>query len=135
MRGSLLTGKGARWLDIRSGSIYIGEENFNACKTNECTQLSSIATFPLPLSDNGSQPFAWVDSFAIAKSCAFQCLLDAEVFIRHTSSIDEVRATLMPGYRIPPRYLLPALSALYTDKALTDPAVDPLYGKLYDGVK
>lgn len=112
---------------------YIGQENLTACKKGECIGLPDLAFTPLPLSDNGSQPFVWVDSLAVASSCTKQCLLDAQTFIQYTASIDEVRSTLMPAYGQAPRYLLPALAALYTDKALLE--VAKLYPSLYGAVQ
>jgi thiamine pyridinylase len=112
---------------------YIGQENLTACKKGECIGLSDLALTPLPLSDNGSQPFAWVDSFAVASSCTKQCLLDAQTFMEYAAGIDEVRSILVPGYGQAPRYLLPALTALYTDKNLI--SVAPLYTRLYAAVQ
>jgi thiamine pyridinylase len=112
---------------------YIGQENLTACKKGECIGLPDLALTPLPLSDNGSQPFAWVDSFAVASSCTEQCLSDAQAFLEHAAGIDEVRSTLVPVYGQAPRYLLPALTALYTDKSLL--SVAPLYPRLYGAVR
>ena len=112
---------------------YIGQENLTACKKGECIGLSDLGLTPLPLSDNGSQPFAWVDSFAVTSSCTKQCLLDAQAFIQYTAGINEVRSTLVPAYGQAPRYLLPALAALYTDKALQ--GVANLYPSLYGAVQ
>jgi thiamine pyridinylase len=126
-------GRGRALVGYSERLYYIGEENINGCVRGECTPLSEITIRALPLSDTGSQPFAWVDSLAIAASCKYQCAADAEAFIRHTSSIDEVRTTLLPAYNRAPRYLLPALAGLYIDKELTEAA--PLYGPLLEGVK
>lgn len=112
---------------------YVGTETLNACRTGACKGLDQVSMVPLALSSKGSQPFAWIDSFTIAKSCSGQCLLDAEAFIRHTASVDEVRKLLIPAWGEAPRYLMPALSALYTDAELLKSA--PLYGDLYPGIK
>jgi hypothetical protein len=112
---------------------YVGTETISACRIKGCKGLDQISMVPLPLSAKGSQPFAWIDSFTIAATCTGQCLLDAEAFVRHTASIDEVRKLLIPAWGEAPRYLMPALSALYTDAELLKSA--PLYGDLYPGIK
>src|SRR5262249_6606471 len=112
---------------------YVGDEVLNACKKGECRGLDQITMVPLPLSSKGSQPFAWVDSFAIASTCARRCLQDAEAFIRDTTGVDAVRAQLTPGSGEAARYLMPALDALYTDPQLLQSA--PLYSKLYAAVQ
>jgi thiamine pyridinylase len=106
---------------------YVGEEVLNGCRKGECRALDRIAMVPLPLSSRGSQPFAWVDSLAIRRQCTGACLADAEAFIRETTSVDAVRAQLTPEPGDAPRYLMPALDALYTDPKLL--AAAPLYRK------
>ena len=69
----------------------------------------------------------------IASACSKQCLLDAEAFVRHTTSIDAVRAQLTPGWGEAPRYLMPALEKLYSDLGLLKSA--PLYPRLYPAVQ
>jgi thiamine pyridinylase len=111
---------------------YVGEENLTACSKKECVTLGEMVARPLPLSESGSQPFAWVDAFAVSASCTNQCLTDAETFIQHTTSFPEVRALLLPSHGHAPRYLLPALAALYADKQLL--AAAPIYADLQSAV-
>ncbi|HRC85353.1 MAG TPA: hypothetical protein PK413_07080, partial [Thermoanaerobaculia bacterium] len=108
---------------------YIGMEDLTNCKQGECLGLGQVRIKPLPLSDNGSQPFAWVDSFVVASSCSGDCLTAAEAFLGFMADPKNVRTTLTPGYGEAPRYLLPALTALYSDSALL--AVAPLYATFY----
>ena len=109
---------------------YIGTEDISNCRENECVTLAEIKIDSLPLSDAGSQPFVWVDSFVIGSSCNGRCGEAAEIFLRFMSDANNVRKTLTPGYGEAPRYLLPALQSLY---AKTDPLnlVAPLYQNLY----
>ena len=122
-------GRGRALAGYSERLYYIGTEVMTSCRKGECRGLDDIALVPLPLSASGSQPFAWVDSFTISSRCTRQCLVDAEAFIRHTTSIDEVRRQLTPGWGEAPRYLLPALAPLYSDVDLLK--VAPLYAKLY----
>jgi thiamine pyridinylase len=122
-------GQGRALVGYSERLYYVGDEVLSACRKGECQGLDQITMVPLPLSSKGSQPFAWVDSFAVSSKCSRQCLRDAEAFIRHTTSIDAVRAQLTPGWGEAPRYLMPALSGLYSDPELLKSA--PLYSKLY----
>src|SRR5262249_54231659 len=126
-------GQGRALVGYSERLYYVGDETLSDCRKGECQGLDKIALVPLPLSSNGSQPFAWVDSFTIASGCSKQCLLDAEVFIRHVASVDAVRAQLTPGWGQAPRYLMPALADLYADERLLK--VAPLYTKLYPAVQ
>ncbi len=112
---------------------YVGDELLNGCRKGECRTLDRLAMVPLPLSSRGSQPFAWVDSLAIGRRCTSTCLTDAEAFIRETTSVGAVRAQLTPAAGEAPRYLMPALDALYTDARLLSAA--PLYSSLYPALQ
>jgi thiamine pyridinylase len=108
---------------------YIAQEQHESCRAGECTGLQDIDMKPLPLSDRGSHPFAWVDMLAISSTCDEECLPDATAFISYVASAAEVKRSLLPArYGAPPRYLLPARAELYTDKDLL--AAAPLYSKL-----
>jgi len=104
---------------------YVGSENLNDCRKGECVDLDEIKVNALPLSDSGSHAFAWVDSFVVSKSCSDRCRRAARAFVSYMSDPKNVRATLTPGYGEAPRYLLPALQSLYSDRALL--AVAPHY--------
>ncbi|MFA7000498.1 MAG: hypothetical protein WC241_05340 [Candidatus Paceibacterota bacterium] len=121
-RGRILAG-------YSEGLYYIGMEDLTKCREGECLSLGQIKIGPLPLSDAGSQSFAWVDSFVVARSCSGGCLSAAEAFLTFMSDASNVRDTLIPGYSEAPRYLLPALKSLYADGALL--AVAPLYATFY----
>jgi len=129
---------------------YVGNEELNGCRKDTKTakqclrltdgagkalppDLADVDLLPMPLSETGSTSFAWVDSFAIDARCQRQCLLDAEAFIRHTASLNEVLAALTPGYGEAPRYLLPALAQPYRDTSLV--AAAPLYPKFFSFVQ
>ncbi|TKC93059.1 hypothetical protein [Polyangium fumosum] len=108
---------------------YIALEEHESCRKGECLDLKNIEMKPLPLSDKGSHPFAWVDMLTISTTCDETCLPDATAFIAHVTSAAEVKRALLPArYGAPPRYLLPARADLYTDKDVL--AVAPLYSKL-----
>jgi thiamine pyridinylase len=117
---------------------YIHGEYQNGCrkdskgKSAECVAPvdEEISVVPLPLSDKGSQPFAWVDSLAIAQSCDGQCASDAAAFIELATKAGSVLAALVPKEYSgeSPRYLLPALASLYNDPNLQKAA--PLYDNL-----
>jgi len=126
-------GQGRGLVGYSERLYYVGTEVLSACRKGECQGLDKIAVVPLPLSSKGSQPFAWVDSFAIATTCSTQCLADAEAFVRATTSLDAVRTQLTPGWGEAPRYLMPALEELYSDQDLLKSA--PLYTKLYPAVQ
>lgn len=126
-------GQGRALVGYSERLYYVDNEAQNACRKGECQGLDRINMVPLPLSSNGSQPFAWVDSFTVASQCSTQCLLDAEAFIRETASVEAVRAQLTPGWGESPRYLMPALADLYSDPQLLTRA--PLYPKLHPAVQ
>ncbi|MDC3961879.1 extracellular solute-binding protein [Polyangium jinanense] len=108
---------------------YIALEQHESCRKGECLDLEDIEMKPLPLSDKGSHPFAWVDMLTISTTCDEKCLPDATAFIAHVTSSAEVKRSLLPArYGAPPRYLLPARTDLYTDKDVLVAA--PLYSKL-----
>jgi thiamine pyridinylase len=111
----------------------IADETMNGCQRGQCRDLNQIAMVPLPLSSNGSQPFAWVDSFAVSQGCTGACLRDALAFIHETTSVDAVRLQLTPASGEAPRYLMPALEDLYSDRQLL--AAAPLYPKLHPAVE
>lgn len=107
---------------------YIGTEGLADCRKGECVGLDQVKVSALPLANAGSQPFAWVDAFVISNTCTGPCRDAAEKFLGFMTDVDQVRATLTPGYGEAPRYLLPALAALYGDADLLAKA--PLYAKL-----
>lgn len=104
---------------------HIGTEDLTNCKEGECLTLDDVVVSALPLSDRGSQPFLWVDSFVVSRSCSGVCSAAADAFLAFMSDAGNVRKALMPGYGEAPRYLLPALKSLYSDSQLT--AAAPLY--------
>jgi len=111
-----------------SESLHEVADEAASCQTKErCLDLDGIAISPLPLAQPGSTPFVWVDAFVISAKCVGQCLVDAEAFIRHAASAEEVKAALIPAYGQAPRYLLPALRSLYIDPQLLEAA--PHYGR------
>ncbi|MDC0748628.1 extracellular solute-binding protein [Polyangium mundeleinium] len=108
---------------------YIALEQRESCQKGECLDLEDIEMKPLPLSDKGSHPFAWVDMLTISTTCDENCLPDATAFIAHVTSAAEVKRSLLPArYGAPPRYLLPARADMYTDEDVLAEA--PLYSKL-----
>lgn len=112
---------------------YIALEQRESCRKGECIGLQDIEMKPLPLSDRGSHPFAWVDMLAISATCDEKCLPDATALIAYVTSAAEVKRALLPAHHgAPPRYLLPARADLYTDKDIL--AAAPLYSKLLAGL-
>lgn len=109
---------------------YIDVENRTACLRDECTKVSELAVTPLPLSANGSQPFAWVDSLAIDTGCKGQCAADAAMFIQFAASEELLKALLLPSPWEAARYLLPARTTLF--KPLIDAM--PIYGPMLDAM-
>jgi thiamine pyridinylase len=125
-------GRGRAFLGYSESLYYIDKES-RTCTGAGCVTPSRIAVLPPPLSARRARPFAWVDGFTIAKSCTEQCLLDAVTFIQDAAGVESVRAQLTASGSSSPRYLLPAIEALYSDKALLASA--PLYPDLYLAVR
>lgn len=118
--------------------FYVLDERLNSCRKDgeneqECIDPKGIDFIELPLSASGSQPFAWVDTFAIAKACRGQCLDDATAFIAFVTSKEQVKQSLLPAWHTAPRYLLPAHVALYNDKDLLKEA--PLYSRMLSSLQ
>jgi thiamine pyridinylase len=90
-------------------------ETINACPKEIRINSSDIGVAPLSLSDKDAVPFAWVDSFCIAKTCKGQRLKDAAEFIRFMSDVAQVRNAVTAPTATQPRYLAPALKELFTD--------------------
>lgn len=125
--------KGRALIGYSERLYFIERELNHGCRPHGCISLSALTVIAPPLAQSGVQPFAWVDGFAIAKGCVAQCLSDAQEFIAEVTSGNAVRSTLIPQNGDSPRYLLPAVAALYNDKALLKAA--PLYAQLYPAVK
>lgn len=125
--------RGRAYVGYSESLYYVGLENMTNCGSGECVGLDQISINPLPLADTKPRPFAWVDSFTISSGCLGQCLADAETFVRFITSKNQVRNALLPTSNGASRYLLPALSSLYTDRLLLAQA--PLYLKLYPIIK
>jgi thiamine pyridinylase len=118
--------------------FYVLDERLKFCrngveKEHECVDSQWIDFIELPLSASGSQPFAWVDTFAIAKVCSGQCLDDATAFIAFVTSKEQVKQSLLPAEYSAPRYLLPAHVALYTDDDLKKKS--PLYRRMLSSIQ
>ena len=125
---------------------YVHHEIMNSCKQtandkaqanvdkeNDCIDPKKLVVTPLPLAESGSQPFAWVDMLTISQKCTGQCQQDAVAFVRYVTSAEAVRSALIPGWLEAPRYLLPALAVLYSDKDIH--AAAPLYRSLEPAVR
>jgi thiamine pyridinylase len=124
---------GRALMGYSEGLYYIEREARNACQSGECLATGAITALAPPLAQGGARPFAWVQGFMVAKSCMGRCLADAELFINEVTSAKRVRASLIPAAGEAPRYLLPALVALYSDPTLLRAA--PLYRDLYQAVE
>jgi len=107
---------------------YVALEQNESCRKGECIGPKDLDVKPLPLSDHGSHPFAWVDMLTVAADCTGTCMADASAFVSYVTSVAQVRRSLLPArYGAPPRYLLPARAELYTDPEVL--AAAPLYPK------
>jgi thiamine pyridinylase len=122
---------------------YVHWEYLNSCKKGECLDpKKEVDVIEFPLSDQGSRPFAWVDILTISSKCTRQCLDDAVSFIEFVSDEKQVLRALIPPkeqeeplpsrWRGPPRYLLPALDNLYSNKDLEKEA--SLYPKMREAL-
>jgi thiamine pyridinylase len=134
-------GRGAALAGYSERLHYVQHTLANACRKpdgdpktpDDCIDPSRIVAIPLPLAEQGSQPIAWVDMLTISKECVGPCLRDAVRFIRYVADLDTVRSALIPGWPLPPRYLLPARARLYSDEQLLEGA--PLYTQLEPAVR
>ena len=118
--------------------FYVLDERLNSCRKDgeneqECVDPKGVDFIELPLSASGSHPFAWVDTFAIAKTCNGQCLDDATAFLTFVTSKEQVKQSLLPAWHSAPRYLMPAHVALYNDNDLLKEA--PLYSRMLSSLQ
>lgn len=125
----------ARQFARRTGGAFVGfsemihevlDETAASCrKQDHCVTASDIRVTTLPLQDDTVRPMIWVDMFGIDARVHGRSLTDAQDFIRYAVSLPAYRALLIPQAGAPPRYLLPATDAAFSDAAIL--AAAPLY--------
>ena len=129
----------ARQFARGNGEAFIGyselihdalDESANGCRQEDnCVTAEEIQATGFPFADNRIRPTAWVDMFAIDARVKGQTLDDARDFIAYAVSRPAYRALLIPAPGTPPRYLLPAYEADFTDPDILRAA--PLYTKFH----
>ena len=104
-------------------------ETANGClKGERCLADGDLDVVAWPHSDAGAKQVAWVDLLTISSAAKGQTLSDAETFIRFMDDPATYKLLLVPQPGGTPRYLLPALTALYSDPDVLKSA--HLYQKL-----
>lgn len=128
----------ARQFARREGGAVVGysemmyevlDETAKACRLEaRCVTAPELRVTSIPFADNRVRPMVWSDMFAIDAHVHGRKFTDAEDFIRYAVSMPAFRALLIPAQGQPPRYLLPAADAAFSDPAILKNA--PLYPRL-----
>lgn len=136
-RFDLATGLYARLMARKQGGAYVGyseslytvlDETANGCRPDACVIADDIAVARMPFGRSGAPVVGWADMFMIDAGARGRTLRDATAFVRFMMQPATFRMILVPTDGTPPRYLLPATKALYSDPAMLKAA--PLYAQL-----